>query len=29
VEAVRTGRVAMTRASVANDEGRAPLRILG
>ena len=29
VEAVRTGRVAMTRASVAHDESRAPLRILG
>jgi acetolactate synthase-1/3 small subunit len=29
IEAVRTGRVAMTRASVAHDESRAPLRILG
>jgi acetolactate synthase I/III small subunit len=29
LEAVRTGRVAMTRASVAHDESRAPLRILG
>ena len=29
VEAVRTGRVAMTRASITNDQGRAPLRVLG
>ena len=29
VEAVRTGRVAMTRASVSNDAGRAPMRVLG
>ena len=29
VEAVRTGRVAMTRASIGADEGRAPLRVVG
>ena len=29
VEAVRTGRVAMTRASVSNDAGRTSLRVLG
>jgi acetolactate synthase-1/3 small subunit len=29
LEAVRTGRVAMTRASLGADEGRVPLRIVG
>jgi acetolactate synthase-1/3 small subunit len=29
IEAVRTGRVAMTRASVSNDAGRSSLRVIG